>query len=163
MQADSLRAAAQDLQNFSHNLALSLQQTAIKVHYLNINGRVTAEDPVRSPQQVAERCWQLHEAGIEPVPIDVTIWSGWPGIATAPGLGFAKRGRPGHMVEVSGQLRGFRGTVQLFLRRLYYAPSSPLRFVIWATLPRPKSFKAICGRSAISLSRLAGRISAGIP
>ncbi len=74
----SLSIGKAGLRNFSHSLAKALGETAINVHYLNINGRVTVDDPTRSPQQIAERCWQLHLAGNQPAggapaPVDVTI------------------------------------------------------------------------------------------
>lgn len=74
----SLSIGKAGLRNLSHSLAQSLRDTAIRVHYLNINGRVTADDPARSPQQIAERCWQLQLAGNatgggEPSSVDVLI------------------------------------------------------------------------------------------
>lgn len=69
----SLSIGKAGLRNLSHGLAQSLRDTAIRVHYLNVNGRVTADDPARSPQKIAERCWELHQAG-DPAPaVDVTI------------------------------------------------------------------------------------------
>lgn len=69
----SLSIGKAGLRNLSHGLAQSLRDTAIRVHYLNVNGRVTADDPARSPQKIAERCWELHQAG-DPAPaVDVSI------------------------------------------------------------------------------------------
>lgn len=69
----SLSIGKAGLRNFVHGLAKSLHGTAIKVHYLSIQGRVTAEDPQRSPAIIAERCWQLHRGSGESAPIDVVI------------------------------------------------------------------------------------------
>lgn len=69
----SLSIGKAGLRNLSHGLAQSLRDTAIRVHYLNVNGRVTVDDPARSPQKIAERCWELHQAG-DPAPaVDVSI------------------------------------------------------------------------------------------
>jgi NADP-dependent 3-hydroxy acid dehydrogenase YdfG len=69
----SLSIGKAGLRNLAHGLAKSLRGTAIKVHYLSIQGRVTTEDPQRSPSMIAERCWQLHMGGAESAPIDVLI------------------------------------------------------------------------------------------
>lgn len=69
----SLSIGKAGLRSLAHGLALSLGETAIKVHYLAIQGRVTADDPQRSPVGVAERCWQLHSAGTRMAPVDVAI------------------------------------------------------------------------------------------
>jgi NADP-dependent 3-hydroxy acid dehydrogenase YdfG len=69
----SLSIGKAGLRNLAHSLAKSLRGTAIKVHYLSIQGRVTAEDPKRSPAMIAERCWQLHSASADSAPIDVVI------------------------------------------------------------------------------------------
>lgn len=69
----SLSIGKAGLRNLVHSLAKSLHETAIKVHYLCIRGRVTAEDPQRSPSIIAERCWQLHMGSAAPAPIDVVI------------------------------------------------------------------------------------------
>ncbi len=69
----SLSIGKAGLRNLSHGLAQSLRDTAIRVHYLNVNGRVTADDPARSPQKIAERCWELHQAGGLAPAVDVSI------------------------------------------------------------------------------------------
>lgn len=69
----SLSIGKAGLRNLAHSLAKSLRGSGIKVHYLSIQGRVTAEDPQRSPQLIAERCWQLHRGAAESAPIDVVI------------------------------------------------------------------------------------------
>ena len=56
----SLSIGKAGLRNLAHGLAKSLHGTAIKVHYLAIQGRVTADDPLRNPAVIAERSWQLH-------------------------------------------------------------------------------------------------------
>jgi NADP-dependent 3-hydroxy acid dehydrogenase YdfG len=68
----SLSIGKAGLRNLAHGLGVSLAGTAIKVHYLTIQGRVTPEDQERSPALIAERCWQLHRA-TEGAPIDVVI------------------------------------------------------------------------------------------
>ncbi len=68
----SLSIGKAGLRNLAHGVGASLAATAIKVHYLNIQGRVTAEDQERSPALIAERCWRLHQ-GLERAPIDVAI------------------------------------------------------------------------------------------
>lgn len=69
----SLSIGKAGLRNLAHGLAKSLRGTAIRVHYLSIQGRVTTEDPQRSPAVIAERCWQLHTGGGSPAPVDVVI------------------------------------------------------------------------------------------
>ncbi|MEZ5475877.1 MAG: SDR family NAD(P)-dependent oxidoreductase [Steroidobacteraceae bacterium] len=69
----SLSISKAGLRSLGHSVAQSLRDTAIKVHYLSISGRVSAEDPLRSPQLIAERCWQLHAGTKEPATIDIVI------------------------------------------------------------------------------------------
>ncbi len=69
----SLSIGKAGLRSLAHSVALLLSSTAIRVHYLAIQGRVTAEDPQRSPAAIAERCWQLHQAATAAAPIDVLI------------------------------------------------------------------------------------------
>ncbi len=71
----SLSIGKAGLRNLAHGLEVALHGTAIKVHYLVIQGRVTPEDQQRSPAVIAERCWQLHRvaAGTAAVDIDVLI------------------------------------------------------------------------------------------
>lgn len=68
----SLSISKAGLRNLAHGLAKSVAETALRVHYLNIQGRVTADDAQRNPAAIAERCWQLHESGV-PAPVDVLI------------------------------------------------------------------------------------------
>jgi NADP-dependent 3-hydroxy acid dehydrogenase YdfG len=71
----SLSIGKAGLRNLAHGLAKSLGGTAIRVHYLSIQGRVTPEDPQRGPAVIAERCWQLHTEGVAATTIDVVIWA----------------------------------------------------------------------------------------
>ncbi len=56
----SLSIGKAGLRSLAHGVAKSLDKTAIRVHYLSVQGRVTPEDPQRSPDAIAERYWQLH-------------------------------------------------------------------------------------------------------
>ena len=69
----SLSISKAGLRNLAYGLSKSRQGTAIRVHYLAIQGRVTADDPQRSPQAIAERCWQLSSALTEAGPVEVLI------------------------------------------------------------------------------------------
>jgi short-subunit dehydrogenase len=69
----SLSIGKAGLRNLAGSLAQSLRGTAIKVHYLAIEGRVTSDDPERSPAVIAERCWQLHSGALAPGTVDVVI------------------------------------------------------------------------------------------
>ena len=69
----SLSISKAGLRNLAYGLSKSRQGTAIRVHYLAIQGRVTADDPQRSPQAIAERCWQLSSGLTEAGPVEVLI------------------------------------------------------------------------------------------
>jgi NADP-dependent 3-hydroxy acid dehydrogenase YdfG len=69
----SLSVSKAGLRNLAHGLKKSLHGTGIRVHYLAIQGRVTADDPQRSPTLIAERCWQLASAFSGIGPVDVVI------------------------------------------------------------------------------------------
>lgn len=69
----SLSIGKAGLRNLAGSLAQALDGTAIKVHYLSIQGRVSADDPQRSPAVIAERCWQLHSGALAPGTIDAVI------------------------------------------------------------------------------------------
>ncbi|MEO8443873.1 MAG: SDR family NAD(P)-dependent oxidoreductase [Gammaproteobacteria bacterium] len=69
----SLSIGKAGLRSLAHSVAKSLDKTAIRVHYLSIQGRVTPEDPQRSPDAIAERCWQLHAGAARSAATDVEI------------------------------------------------------------------------------------------
>ncbi|MEZ5566053.1 MAG: SDR family NAD(P)-dependent oxidoreductase [Gammaproteobacteria bacterium] len=69
----SLSIGKAGLRSLGHSVAQSLSDTAIKVHYLSIGGRVTADDPQRSPRLIAERCWQLHAGSKDSATTDIVI------------------------------------------------------------------------------------------
>ena len=68
----SLSISKAGLRNLAYGLSRSLQGTRISVHYLAIQGRVTADDPQRNPQAIAEQCWQL-SSGVTDAPVEVLI------------------------------------------------------------------------------------------
>jgi NADP-dependent 3-hydroxy acid dehydrogenase YdfG len=69
----SLSVGKAALRNLVHGVARSVESSPLRLHYLDIRGRVTADDPVRSPGAIAGRCWQLHTAPDPKVPVDVAI------------------------------------------------------------------------------------------
>lgn len=69
----SLSISKAGLRNLAYGLSKSLQGTGIRVHYLAIQGRVTADDPQRNPQTIAEHCWRLSAGETNSAPVEVLI------------------------------------------------------------------------------------------
>lgn len=68
----SLSISKAGLRNLAHGLAKSVAGTALRVHYLNIQGRVTPDDAERSPAAIAAHCWTLHDGPVRR-PVDELI------------------------------------------------------------------------------------------
>jgi short-subunit dehydrogenase len=69
----SLSVSKAALRNLAFGLSKALQGTAIRVHYMTIQGRVTADNPQRNPGAIAERCWQVASGAPDGTPVEVLI------------------------------------------------------------------------------------------
>jgi NADP-dependent 3-hydroxy acid dehydrogenase YdfG len=58
----SLSIGKAALRNLSLSLAKSLEDSGVQVAYVSVNGRVSADDPERSPDAIAELFWRIYES-----------------------------------------------------------------------------------------------------